>query len=105
VRNEHAAAAGTLDTPRLTAVPHSIISQIHVASGLGFEDHRIVTMRLYYWPVLHVDDELAEQDEAALEDFLHAPQNWTYDFGERWLPVQVAPLVPCYCRASSSLSR
>jgi hypothetical protein len=60
-----------------------------VASGLGFKDHRIVTMRLYYWPALHVDDEHAAQDEAELEDFLHAPQNWTYDFGERWLPVQV----------------
>jgi hypothetical protein len=60
-----------------------------VASGLGFKDHRIVTMRLYYWPALHVDDEHAAQDEAELEDFLNAPQNWTYDFGERWLPVQV----------------
>lgn len=48
-----------------------------------------MTMRLYYWPALNVDNEHAAQDETELEDFLHAPQNWTYDFGQRWLPVQV----------------
>ena len=69
---------------------HSVISQIHVMSGIGMPDHRVVTLRLYYWPAHPSELPAAVETEARdeLEAFVRNPSIWTYDFGPRWLPVQ-----------------
>ena len=60
----------------------SVISRLRIASGKGMPDHRVVTLRLFYWPVKEAADAglAAAEEAAALEEFLRHPQNWTYGF-------------------------
>ena len=68
----------------------SVISRLRIASGKGMPDHRVVTLRLFYWPVKEAADAglAAAEEAAALEEFLRHPQNWTYGFGEQWQAVR-----------------
>ena len=68
----------------------SVISRLRIASGKGMPDHRVVTLRLFYWPVKEAADGglAAAEEAAALEEFLRHPQNWTYGFGEQWQAVR-----------------